>query len=371
MKISFLAHTASGNAVGRVYSLWLLAESLGWDTVIHVPELGPIWAPLQDEHRFRSRLTTSLDEARSADVLVAVKPLLGSFGVALRIRARTRQPLVVDVDDADLEAVMFGFDGRGALMPAVKRIVSGQPRYPLGGSRRQRQHLAAYRESRLRSKARRLGTVAVSNPTLARWYPGVVIPHVRLAAPAVAAPVGPGLRVAFVGTPQRHKGIDILRAAVRSVEGVHLVITANEPCDAQPHENWTGDTTLQEGLRIVNEAHVIALPSLDTGYARFQLPVKLIDAMVAGRPIVASDLEPLRWAAEGAAIFVPPGDVEALAGALRRLHDDELRVRLGRQARVSALARFTPEAVAPIFADLIERACRQRTRVVGVLRSGR
>ena len=356
MRLSFFAHTVSGNALGRAYSLWLLAEALGWETLIHVPEMGPIWAPLQDEHRFRSRLTTSLGEVRSADVLVAVKPLLGSFGVALRVRATTRQPLVLDVDDPDWE-VGFGFDSRNALILGVKRTVRGRPRYPVGRSRgSERQHVAAYRESRLRSKARRLGAVAISNPSLAQWYPGVVVPHVRPPVPPVPAPPGPDLRIAFVGTPQRHKGIEVLRAAAGVVEGVRLIITAEAPHDAYPHEEWTGETTLEEGLRVVNEAHVVALPSLDTSYARFQLPVKLIDAMIAGRAIVASDLEPLRWAAEGAALFVPPGDVDSLALALRELRDARLRDRLGRQARVSALARFTPGAVAPVFAELVSRA---------------
>jgi glycosyltransferase involved in cell wall biosynthesis len=365
MRLSFFAHTVSGNALGRVYSLWLLAEALGWDTLIHVPHLGPIWAPLQDEHRFRSRLTTSLDDVPLADALIAVKPLLGSFGVALRVRARTRQPLVLDVDDPDWEEA-FGFERRSVFIPAVKRTVRGRPRYPVDRTQgERRQHISAYRESRLRSKARRLGAVAISNPMLAQWYPGVVVPHVRLPAPAIPAPPGPGLRVAFVGTPRQHKGLEVLRAASRAVEGVRLVITANAPADAHTHEEWVGETTLEQGLRIVNESHVIALPSLDTGYARFQLPVKLIDAMIAGRAIVASDLEPLRWAAEGAALFLPPGDVQSLTDALQQLRDEELRYRLGQQARASALARFTPEAVAPVFADLISGAHRkgQRRRV--------
>lgn len=362
MRLSFLAHTASGNALGRVYSLWLLAEELGWDTLIHVPDLGHIWAPLKDEHRFRSRLTTSLDEVPSADALVAVKPLLGSFGIALQVRARTRQPLVVDVDDPDWEAA-FGFDRRSAFIRSVKRTVRGLPCYPVDRCQAShRQYLAAYRESRLRAKARGLGAVAISNPALAQWYPGVVVPHVRVPSPAVAAPLGPALRVAFVGSTRPHKGIEVLRAAARAVEGVRLVITANPPHDAQAHEEWIGETTLEEGLRIVDQAHVIALPSLDTGYARFQLPVKLIDAMAAGRAIIASDLAPMRWAADGAALFVPPGDVQSLTQALHRLADAELRDRLGQQARASALARFTPVAVAPVFAELINRADRDRQK---------
>jgi len=358
MRLSFFSHTASGNAVGRVYSLWLLAEELGWDTLIHVPDSRRVWAPLQHDHYFCSRLTTSLDEATSADALVAVKPLLGSFAVALDVQRKTKQPLILDVDDPDWEWA-YG-SGRQALTRAVYRTLRGRPNFPVrrpGMPRRE--HLAAYREFRLGSKARRESAVAISNPALARWYPGVLIPHVRLPTPVGAPPGGPGLRIAFVGTIRRHKGIDVLRAAARAVDGVRLVITADAPPDAAPHEDWVGQTTLEAGLRIVEEADVVALPSLDTAYARYQLPVKLIDAMVAGRAIVASDLEPLRWAAEGAALFVPPGDVESLSEALRRLCDDGLRRRLAEHGRARALAQFTPRAVAPVFAELVERARRE------------
>lgn len=362
MRLSFFGHKATGNAVGRVYSLWLVAEKLGWESTIHVPNLGQIWAPLQNEHRFRSCLTSSYEEVASADVLIAVKPLLGSFGVALKVQATTGQPLVLDVDDPDWESA-FGFERGQAFVRGVRRIACGRPALPVDGVQgRGQRHLSAYTESRFRSRARRLRAISISNPALDRWYPGVVLPHVRVSAPAATGPPTPGLRVVFVGTPRHHKGIEVLRAAARAVEDVHLTVTADPPPDAGAREEWVGETTLEEGLRIVDHADVVAVPSLDTGYARYQLPVKVIDAMLAGRAIVASDLTPLRWAAEGAALFVPPGDVDSLAQALRQLSDARLRDRLGQHGRTSALARFTPEAVAPVFADLVEGARRSAPR---------
>jgi len=360
VRVSFFAHTALGNAIGRTYSLWLLTEELGWDARIHVPDADRVWAPLQDEKRFRSCFRTSIDEAGSSDVLVAVKPLPGSFGLALRVRARTGHPLVLDVDDPDWEWA-FGFHRRHAFVRAARRILRGRPAFPVdGGGTNRRPHLAAYRESRLRGRARHLGAVAISNPTLSRWYPGTLVPHVRVPVPVPSASQGAGLRVAFVGTPRQHKGIEVLRSAARSVDGVRLLVTAAAPPDASSNEEWIGETSLAAGLRLVGDADVVALPSLDTGYARYQFPVKVIDAMLAERAIVASDLAPLRWAAEGAALFVPPGDVESLARALDRLRDPTFRESLGRRGRSMALARFTPQAVAPAFAGLIEEAGRQR-----------
>ncbi len=49
----------------------------------------------------------------------------------------------------------------------------------------------------------------------------------------------------------------------------------------------------------------------------------LLEAMAAGTAVVASDLAGYRLAAAGAALFVPPGDAGALAGAVREVLENE------------------------------------------------
>jgi glycosyltransferase involved in cell wall biosynthesis len=68
-------------------------------------------------------------------------------------------------------------------------------------------------------------------------------------------------------------------------------------------------------------------------------PLKLFEAMAAGRPIVASDLPPIREVLrpEEHALLVPPGDLSAWLAAIRRLREDPaLAVRLARGARAEA-----------------------------------
>jgi len=77
-------------------------------------------------------------------------------------------------------------------------------------------------------------------------------------------------------------------------------------------------------------AHVFVMPSLWEG-----LPLAMLEAMVAGRALIASDTSgiPEAVTTEVEGLLVPPGDEEALSRALARvLTDDVLRAALGRAA---------------------------------------
>ena len=83
---------------------------------------------------------------------------------------------------------------------------------------------------------------------------------------------------------------------------------------------------------------VLAFPSqAPEGFGR-----PLIEAMAAGRPIVATDLGPTREiVGDGGAVLVEPGEPEELAGALLRvLIDSELARRLGDGGRGRFLEHF-------------------------------
>jgi glycosyltransferase involved in cell wall biosynthesis len=90
---------------------------------------------------------------------------------------------------------------------------------------------------------------------------------------------------------------------------------------------------------LYRDAVALAFPSLAEG---FGLPV--LEAMAAGLPVVASDLEVVREVAGDAAVLVPPSDVPMLRDALERIvDDDQLRRRLADSGRVRA-TRFNWQA---------------------------
>jgi glycosyltransferase involved in cell wall biosynthesis len=85
-------------------------------------------------------------------------------------------------------------------------------------------------------------------------------------------------------------------------------------------------------------ADIVVLPSLWEG-----LPYVLIEAMAAGKAIVASGVGGVTDAVTDGenGLLIPPGDVDALAGALVcLLGDPELSERLGMNARATAVERY-------------------------------
>jgi glycosyltransferase involved in cell wall biosynthesis len=121
-----------------------------------------------------------------------------------------------------------------------------------------------------------------------------------------------------------------------------------------PHELWHGVTSLNRGLEIVRGADIVAVPSRVAPTTRAQFPVKIVDALMAGRPVVASAVGPIPWAVGDGGELVPPGDVDALVVALRRLADPLNRRRIGVLGRRHGRDNFTPEVVSAAFSAALD-----------------
>ncbi|MEQ3748550.1 MAG: glycosyltransferase family 4 protein [Celeribacter sp.] len=163
-----------------------------------------------------------------------------------------------------------------------------------------------------------------------------------------ASPLPPGQPVfLFVGRMLRSKGVDdLLRAAqVLRAEGRHFRLELLGPTDSNP------DAIDPAGLRRLRAAgeviyhpmsrdvrpylsacHVFVLPTK----LREGVPRTILEAMATARPVITTDApgcgETIRDGESG--FVVPMGNVEALAGAMRRFLDDPaLAARLGARAR--------------------------------------
>jgi glycosyltransferase involved in cell wall biosynthesis len=147
--------------------------------------------------------------------------------------------------------------------------------------------------------------------------------------------------VLFVGTVEPRKNLRRLLEAYAQLGEVEAELVLVGP------EGWHDDlpATSARRLGFVPREHldalyagasIVAYPSLREG---FGLPV--LDAMAHGAPVVTSATTSTAEVAGDAALLVDPLDVDAIAGALQRLLDDEdLAARLGAAAKARA-AEFT------------------------------
>lgn len=141
--------------------------------------------------------------------------------------------------------------------------------------------------------------------------------------------------VLFVGTVEPRKGIDVLLAAhtaLRRHGHPELrVVVAGPP-------GW-GETPTLDGPGVVAPGRIdeVTLDALYRGAAALAVPSRAegfglpaLEAMARGCPVVASDAGALPEVVGDGGVLVPPGDADALAGALDRLlTDDALAASLG------------------------------------------
>jgi glycosyltransferase involved in cell wall biosynthesis len=145
--------------------------------------------------------------------------------------------------------------------------------------------------------------------------------------------------ILFAGRLSPEKGVLEL---VEAADGIPLVVAGDGPLRDRVPEAL-GFVPHRELERLYERAAVVACPSYREGFG-----VVCAEAMAHGRPVVASAVGGLLdLVVDGeTGILVPPGDVEALREAFRRLlADQKLRRRLGEAARRRARERFSWESV--------------------------
>ncbi|WP_261574647.1 glycosyltransferase family 4 protein [Frankia gtarii] len=168
-------------------------------------------------------------------------------------------------------------------------------------------------------------------------------------APAVA-----GRIVVVTSADVPLKGLGVLLEAlakVRSERAAHLVCIGKVREGGQAQRRVTelglGDAVTfrsnipeQELIELLRSAEVAVVPSL---YEGFSLPA--VEEMACGIPLIATTagaLPEVAGADGEAALLVPPGDPDALAGAIRTLLDDPARrARMGAAGRRRVEQRFS------------------------------
>jgi len=115
--------------------------------------------------------------------------------------------------------------------------------------------------------------------------------------------------------------------------------------NVQSTVTFQGPTSNPAG--VYQQADVVALPSVSEAF-----PYAVVEAMLCGAAIVATDVGGVREALEGTGVLVRPGRPQEMADAiLKLLSDQEERRALGAAARARALDRFTLDMVLSAYRD--------------------
>ena len=173
----------------------------------------------------------------------------------------------------------------------------------------------------------------------------------------------------FVGRLRYYKGLDYLIQAMKNVDATLLIVGSGPEAarlGAMSYElgvahkvHFLGDISDALIPAYYQAADVFVLPSSHRSEA---FGIVLLEAMAAGTPLISTELGTgTSWVNQDGVtgIVVPPRDPNALAGAIRRLLEDEsLRRAMGVRAQARARAEFDLPA-------LVERVERVYEEVLG------
>jgi phosphatidylinositol alpha-mannosyltransferase len=211
--------------------------------------------------------------------------------------------------------------------------------------------------------------VAVSKDAveLAHRYIGgeyeVLFNGIELSRFASAAPVKKENAIFFIGRHEPRKGLSVLLEAMALLPGdVRLWVASDGPETEELKRRFASDARIEWLGRIDDEekyerlrrASLFCAPSLRGE----SFGVVLLEAMAAGTPVVASDIDGYRNVATDSetAVLVEPGNVQALASSMARVIADS---RLSESLVSAGLAHaqsFSMDALAVKYVAMYERA---------------
>ena len=181
------------------------------------------------------------------------------------------------------------------------------------------------------------------------------------------------LRLVHHSSLQRIYGLEVAIDAIARLRAradtppIHLDIYGDGPYRAQIETVVAGQelddrvvlhgrVPMEELPALLAGADAGLVPSLPEPYLQLSLSTKLLELVAMGVPVIATDLATFRMHLDGDAVrYVPGGDPDALADALRELvADPDTAAGRAAEARRQA-AGYAWAAQAPVYLDVVER----------------
>jgi glycosyltransferase involved in cell wall biosynthesis len=203
------------------------------------------------------------------------------------------------------------------------------------------------------STKRELISLTGCDPRKVRVIPDCVSPDF---APSALRFNGECPNVLHVGTKPNKNLVRVAQAL--SGIGCHLTVIGKPSLAqeealraAQVDYSWRANLSRREMVRSYQECDLVVFAST---YEGFGLPI--LEAQASGRPVITSDLPPMKDVAGKESCLVDPFDVSSIReGILRVIRDDGYRDELVR-CGLSNVRRFSAEQVAMDYARIYAEA---------------
>ena len=343
--------------------------------------------------RFRFLTSTPQDITRGSGTYVGISVLAGALrdlGHTVDFESPTRHFPVftaerlwfnrgLRVSPAHDSTVGFDMDGYriagapGALhIASLKGVIADEVRFESGLTRLTMGIQARCEQLHVHRAARVLVTSRYSGERAQQFYgldrfPTVVPELIDLAAwrrhlVGFAAPPAQRFTVLYVGRFYRRKRVGLLLEAAANlratIPNLEIRIVGNGPCDAAWREQavqlklgdtvtWLGDISRAALAAEYNRTDVFCLPSVQEGFG-----IVLLEAMSAGKPIVAARAAAIPEVAPHATL-VKPDSAAALAAGILALHGST-ETRAAQSAKGLAwVEQFDTPRVARQFVDAV------------------
>ena len=283
------------------------------------------------------------------DVIIACKPRFPSFGVALVKRALSGTPVILDIDDDELAQTL----------PAKSFRL-----------RRKLSHTHEYQYTswvhRLHSKADAIFTVSEN---FRKTYGGVIVPHgmdpyeldpAKFNRETIRQELGikpSDIIIGFVGTPNPHKGIDLILKAMQVINRPELKLMI---VGAEPEDDYVKFMNQQYGRHLIlipqqplelipyflSANDLVVLPQRNCPETFGQMPAKLTDAMAMGKTVIAAARADIPKYLEGRGLLFDAENLEELISHLAWCLNNQFEAQqLGEKARIYFLNNLTLNAM--------------------------
>ena len=295
----------------------------------------------------------------TGDVIIACKPRLPSYGLALIARLFKKIPVILDVDDDEIAQTL----------PGKREKFHNFIRNPGGYWTTRLMHFFKHASN---------STFSVST-YFQEIYGGVIVPHgreINALRPnmhkrdGVIQDLGidPSKKIiGFIGTPQAAKGIHKVLEAIDKINRKDLlfVIVGGDISDPylsgllSEYSNTLiiiGQQPLSKIPYYYAAMDIVVLPQENVSVSYGQMPAKLTDAMAMAKPIIASRIADIPRYLQGCGLLVEPGSVDELADASQWMCDNpDEAASLGLKARKVFEEKMTTELMKDTMKKEIDR----------------